>query len=79
MSSEGLRCGSFVLSGMWVMGSCGVDEEVKIIGDWAASTRGGRADAVKSSWINLADRKVRVVPGMLIHRYDHFQVLKSLI
>lgn len=53
MSSEGLRCGSLVLSGMWVMGSCGVDEEVKIIGDWAASTRGGRADAVKvlgSTW-----------------------------
>ena len=35
-------------------------------------------DAVEGSWTNLEDRKVRIVPGMLIHRYDHLEVLKSL-
>lgn len=77
MSSEGLRCGSLVVGGMRMMGSCGADEEVKIIGDWATSTRGGSVNAVEGSWINLEGRKVRIVPGMLIHRYDHLQVLKS--
>ncbi len=68
VSSEGLRFGSLVLSGMWVMGSCDADEEVNIIGDWAASTRGGRFNTAEGSWTSMADRKVRIVPDMLIHR-----------
>ena len=62
---------------MRAMGSRGVDEEVKIIGNWAASTRDGRVDAVEGSWTNFADLKVRTLLGMLILEFDHLKVFKS--